>query len=174
MTGKKDEGFWSSVVGNVELSIGEIIEVLPLIPTEQAVMIWGGPGLGKTRAPEVVAKNIDANFRVIVTSTYEPTDIGGVPIPITNEDGAIKFVRYLVAKWAYDATVQSSDDKPMILLFDDITTSHEQVQAACYRLFLDREIGDLKLRDNVDRKSTRLNSSHSQISYAVFCLKKKK
>src|SRR2546430_2814702 len=28
--------------------------------------------------------------------------------------------------------------------------------------------------DGVDRKSTRLNSSHSQISYAVFCLKKKK
>src|SRR2546430_5268198 len=29
--------------------------------------------------------------------------------------------------------------------------------------------------DNLgDRKSTRLNSSHSQISYAVFCLKKKK
>src|SRR2546430_12575149 len=31
---------------------------------------------------------------------------------------------------------------------------------------------DLLLLD-VDRKSTRLNSSHSQISYAVFCLKKK-
>src|SRR2546430_9483020 len=30
------------------------------------------------------------------------------------------------------------------------------------------------IRDNEeDRKSTRLNSSHSQISYAVFCLKKK-
>src|SRR2546427_5393810 len=28
--------------------------------------------------------------------------------------------------------------------------------------------------DCIDRKSTRLNSSHSQISYAVFCLKKKK
>src|SRR5688572_32097807 len=27
--------------------------------------------------------------------------------------------------------------------------------------------------DRADRKSTRLNSSHSQISYAVFCLKKK-
>src|SRR2546427_2973930 len=27
---------------------------------------------------------------------------------------------------------------------------------------------------SLDRKSTRLNSSHSQISYAVFCLKKKK
>src|SRR2546430_4824313 len=38
----------------------------------------------------------------------------------------------------------------------------------------------LELADKVgefvtgDRKSTRLNSSHSQISYAVFCLKKKK
>src|SRR2546421_5353384 len=30
------------------------------------------------------------------------------------------------------------------------------------------------LRDDGDRKSTRLNSSHDQISYAVFCLKKKK
>src|SRR2546427_4732676 len=29
-------------------------------------------------------------------------------------------------------------------------------------------------RRDRDRKSTRLNSSHSQISYAVFCLKKKK
>src|SRR2546430_5983221 len=32
--------------------------------------------------------------------------------------------------------------------------------------------GDLDARQR-DRKSTRLNSSHSQISYAVFCLKKK-
>src|SRR2546426_7767818 len=31
----------------------------------------------------------------------------------------------------------------------------------------------VKSGDNVDRKSTRLNSSHLVISYAVFCLKKK-
>src|SRR2546430_13179478 len=34
--------------------------------------------------------------------------------------------------------------------------------------------GDMQLIADRDRKSTRLNSSHSQISYAVFCLKKKK
>src|SRR2546429_2830150 len=34
-----------------------------------------------------------------------------------------------------------------------------------------REFGD---RAEADRKSTRLNSSHGYISYAVFCLKKKK
>src|SRR5438270_2633195 len=43
----------------------------------------------------------------------------------------------------------------------------------------DRRRGDAQIRaagarPERDRKSTRLNSSHSQISYAVFCLKKKK
>src|SRR3989475_10099227 len=44
------------------------------------------------------------------------------------------------------------------------------VAAGAWAPRLCREIG-LELPD---RKSTRLNSSHSQISYAVFCLKKKK
>src|SRR5207249_9361753 len=35
-------------------------------------------------------------------------------------------------------------------------------------------VGDLLVRALPDRKSTRLNSSHVSISYAVFCLKKKK
>src|SRR2546421_9021543 len=39
----------------------------------------------------------------------------------------------------------------------------------------DRDRGrDQGRRPERDRKSTRLNSSHDQISYAVFCLKKKK
>src|SRR2546430_13528945 len=37
-----------------------------------------------------------------------------------------------------------------------------------------RDEGDAVRGSGRDRKSTRLNSSHSQISYAVFCLKKKK
>src|SRR5690606_41761853 len=35
-------------------------------------------------------------------------------------------------------------------------------------------LSPVRLRRAVDRKSTRLNSSHVKISYAVFCLKKKK
>src|SRR2546430_15389313 len=38
----------------------------------------------------------------------------------------------------------------------------------------DRSFEILGRPSDQDRKSTRLNSSHSQISYAVFCLKKKK
>src|SRR2546430_6159086 len=42
-------------------------------------------------------------------------------------------------------------------------------RAASVAMRLAGDLGDPK-----DRKSTRLNSSHSQISYAVFCLKKKR
>src|SRR5256885_12427385 len=35
-------------------------------------------------------------------------------------------------------------------------------------------VGSVTTLSNLDRKSTRLNSSHLVISYAVFCLKKKK
>src|SRR5205085_8435639 len=38
----------------------------------------------------------------------------------------------------------------------------------------EKEISRKTAVRKLDRKSTRLNSSHSQISYAVFCLKKKK
>src|SRR5207249_7927238 len=42
------------------------------------------------------------------------------------------------------------------------------------RQTLNVERVDLLKQDDEDRKSTRLNSSHVSISYAVFCLKKKK
>src|SRR2546430_7431539 len=46
--------------------------------------------------------------------------------------------------------------------------------AAGRRAAESRGRGDGRGAGRRDRKSTRLNSSHSQISYAVFCLKKKK
>src|SRR3989475_8525965 len=63
---------------------------------------------------------------------------------------------------------------------------HDALPISDYRVvpwvtFTDPEVARVGLtaaeaeaRGERDRKSTRLNSSHSQISYAVFCLKKKK
>src|SRR5688572_32501489 len=63
---------------------------------------------------------------------------------------------------------------------DDRASRHE-VSAGYYRRNSNRikALRQMAIRlarqtQNEDRKSTRLNSSHSQISYAVFCLKKKK
>src|SRR5262245_63653595 len=50
------------------------------------------------------------------------------------------------------------------------TLGREQAMAYIYRELAET----VDRRSNLDRKSTRLNSSHLGISYAVFCLKKKK
>src|SRR3712207_7389408 len=52
----------------------------------------------------------------------------------------------------------------------------DSIDAAIARLKADRSLDDeraAKAIAQLDRKSTRLNSSHANISYAVFCLKKK-
>src|SRR2546430_10618283 len=60
------------------------------------------------------------------------------------------------------------------------TTLFRSMQADCGLRIVDCglnqmvvEARGMRRTSNPDRKSTRLNSSHSQISYAVFCLKKK-
>src|SRR2546430_7669786 len=51
---------------------------------------------------------------------------------------------------------------------------HPEKVDSAWRPELSEMVVRLVRSDEQDRKSTRLNSSHSQISYAVFCLKKKK
>src|SRR5438270_8008410 len=61
-----------------------------------------------------------------------------------------------------------------------VTTALDDMKAVNVRVLDVRELTDvfdtmvIASGETRDRKSTRLNSSHSQISYAVFCLKKKK
>src|SRR5256885_9797603 len=52
------------------------------------------------------------------------------------------------------------------------TAANAAVVQPCH-LVIDGEVVDLRPPYLTDRKSTRLNSSHLVISYAVFCLKKK-
>src|SRR5687768_18045575 len=61
------------------------------------------------------------------------------------------------------------DDLPPALVRDLAREGH----SAALHLF-DRLLDVVAVKRDVDRKSTRLNSSHGYISYAVFCLKKKK
>src|SRR2546430_6767787 len=62
---------------------------------------------------------------------------------------------------------------PRSTLFPYTTLFRSQLSGLCATSVW-RQSSFNTLRATRDRKSTRLNSSHSQISYAVFCLKKKK
>src|SRR5256885_10114634 len=52
-----------------------------------------------------------------------------------------------------------------------VLTNGETTNSDCNQIYLPNWVIDVR---DEDRKSTRLNSSHLVISYAVFCLKKKK
>src|SRR2546426_4570588 len=60
--------------------------------------------------------------------------------------------------------------------FDELVTAYQhRVFSVALRMLRNRNAATVRYtRRNTDRKSTRLNSSHLVISYAVFCLKKKK
>src|SRR5438132_9157568 len=71
---------------------------------------------------------------------------------------------------------------PISTLFPYTTLFRSIAQPPLYKIEIGKEVHwalDDAARDRIlatrkDRKSTRLNSSHTVISYAVFCLKKKK
>src|SRR2546427_9490761 len=61
-----------------------------------------------------------------------------------------------------------------IPVLSGLTNSRQRIAIAMGCAYGETEARLRRGLDHPDRKSTRLNSSHSQISYAVFCLKKKK
>src|SRR5688572_32300581 len=56
----------------------------------------------------------------------------------------------------------------------DVETRDVEELGRVWLPVLGQAVGPVERPERRDRKSTRLNSSHSQISYAVFCLKQKR
>src|SRR5262245_66337221 len=71
-------------------------------------------------------------------------------------------------------TLSLHDALPISLANEGHAGATAGVERPCERIDLQKTIGLRESSSPRDRKSTRLNSSHLGISYAVFCLKKKK
>src|SRR2546430_10761214 len=70
--------------------------------------------------------------------------------------------------------VFAAPELPQVVDRSVLDSLHEDIVRPAQRAGCAVWVGGISLGGYIDRKSTRLNSSHSQISYAVFCLKKKK
>src|SRR2546428_8775756 len=73
----------------------------------------------------------------------------------------------------YTTLFRSSLSNKLDNLTTTLVKTEEEAKTAAQQAKDEIARRDAKIADLEDRKSTRLNSSHDQISYAVFCLKKK-
>src|SRR5205085_11379683 len=97
------------------------------------------------------------------------------PPPISTLFPYTTLFRSLVAAHPRDAVLADLADADLGV-HEPVSLQQQQLRLPRFRGIARRghAVGCAVPWHDRDRKSTRLNSSHSQISYAVFCLKKKK
>jgi MoxR-like ATPase len=105
----------------------------------QPVLLWGGPGEGKSRVVEQVTEQLGRACEVVVGSVREASDFAG--LPVRTGDG----VTFAPPRWALRC-VERPDS---VVFLDELTTAPPSVQAAMLRVVLEREVGDLRLPPSV-------------------------
>ncbi len=117
-------------------------EALPIaVAAGVPVLLWGGPGTGKTSALMQLAADAGLPCEVVIASIREPSDFAGLPV-IQPDGGSVVMAP---PRWAERlAAVERG-----VLLLDELSTAPPAVQAALLRVVLERAVGDLQLPDGV-------------------------
>jgi hypothetical protein len=98
-----------------------------------SVMLFGDPGVGKTALCVDVAKDSERGLSVVIGSTLDPTDIGGLPVLRV---GGKQLDRFPLS------ILRAACDEPRLVLLDEMSCATYPVQAAMLRLMLERVCGD--------------------------------
>lgn len=104
------------------------------IAANTSALLIGDPGVGKSAILVKLAKEIDYPLHILIGSTLDPTDVGGLPAVV---DGKVQRLPMLA--------IREAAEKPCILFLDEISAAPLPVQAAFLRLILERVAGDVEL-----------------------------
>src|SRR3712207_8758425 len=117
--------------------------------------------------------NISYSSPVQINPNIERFDVNGRRLFLLSKGRVVN----LVAGEGHPPEVMALSFANQLLSILYIAKNHDKMETRVHSVpeQIDQDVGDYALRSmDIDRKSTRLNSSHANISYAVFCLKKKK
>src|SRR5207302_3340863 len=108
----------------------------------------------------------DAGFNSSGRFYEKSTDMLGMTPSRYRAGGANEEIKFAVGQTSLGAILVASTNRVLPPSFS------EMIRTSSCAIF--KTASQRRISSALDRKSTRLNSSHVKISYAVFCLKKKK
>src|SRR2546426_8343396 len=91
-------------------------------------------------------------------------------VPLLTREGEVAIAKRI--EWGLLVVLKTITRSPIVL--KEMLAIGEELRKGTRSIKEIVQFDDEELTEEKDRKSTRLNSSHLVISYAVFCLKKKK
>tara|TARA_R100000426_G_scaffold18185_2_gene16211 strand:- start:113 stop:1132 length:1020 start_codon:yes stop_codon:yes gene_type:complete len=121
---------------------GLISELKDCVVVNDPVMIWGGPGIGKSDIPRQVASELNMSLIDFRANLFDPVDVRGVPyIKQMKETGK----RY--TGWAVPDVfpIAERDGDRGILFIDELPTAPPATQNAFLQLLLGRKVGEYEL-----------------------------
>ena len=105
--------------------------------SEQNIMIWGPPGVGKTQLVKAISERFGARCLVLMLNMLEPTDLKGLPVP-NRDTGRMEY-------WLMSDLPPSDSDELFVLFLDELNTAPPEVLNASMRLILERRIDSYRL-----------------------------
>lgn len=163
----------AEVSQNYTITIDELPRVLDLLaghgdPAQEkhAIMLLSAPGIGKTEGVTRFAQDIGAELRTVVASTLDRMDVSGLPFV----DG--KVTRFAPMSLLADLDRKTHPDSgPVVLYFNELMDAPESVYPVLMRLFNERAIGEVALRDNIiliaDGNPPEVNVSGRSLPFAL-------
>ena len=135
-----------------------LYDILDLcIDLKHPLMIWGGPGIGKSDIVAQVARAQNRPLIDIRLPLMEPTDVRGIPyladVKTYDKDGKLLRDETGVPitekefRWSTPSDLPTDQASRALIFYDELSAAPPSVQAATYQMILNRRIGTYQLPD---------------------------
>src|SRR3989304_6695052 len=114
--------------------------VKALLSADVPVLLWGAPGTAKTASVVSLAQREDAHLVVLIGSTLEPSDVGGIPAPFEGQ------VVWSPPPWAREIRGALDAGRIVWLFLDELSCAPAAVQAVLLRGVQERKGAGVELR----------------------------
>lgn len=106
------------------------------------LLFEGKPGVGKSQTIESACAGSGLPCVTLIASLRDPTDFGGLPIPVVRGEGKGRtLVEYAAPGWAADLAIE----KRGVIFVDELSQCAPAVQSALMRMVLNGALGDFEL-----------------------------